>query len=30
VAVLGIHADVFKPAHYVPAYLHEQGYRVLG
>jgi predicted CoA-binding protein len=30
VAVLGIHADTFKPAHYVPAYLHEQGYRILG
>jgi predicted CoA-binding protein len=30
VAVLGIHADSFKPAHYVPAYLHEQGYRILG
>jgi len=30
VAVLGIHTDPFKPAHYVPAYLHEQGYRILG
>ena len=30
VAVLGIHRDSFKPAHYVPAYLHEQGYRVFG
>ena len=30
VAVLGIHTDTFKPAHYVPAYLHEQGYRILG
>ena len=30
VAVLGIHTDPFKPAHYVPAYLHEQGYRIHG
>ena len=30
IAVLGIHTDTFKPAHYVPAYLHEQGYRILG
>jgi predicted CoA-binding protein len=30
IAVLGIHVDSFKPAHYVPAYLHEQGYRILG
>jgi predicted CoA-binding protein len=30
VAVLGIHVDTYKPAHYVPAYLHEQGYRILG
>jgi hypothetical protein len=30
IAVLGVHADAFKPAHYVPAYLHEQGYRILG
>lgn len=30
VAVLGIHVDGYKPAHYVPAYLQEQGYRVLG
>ena len=29
-AVLGIHVDSYKPAHYVPAYLHEQGYRILG
>lgn len=29
VAVLGAHTQAFKPAHYVPAYLHEQGYRVL-
>jgi hypothetical protein len=30
VAVLGLHDDPLKPAHYVPAYLHEHGYRVLG
>lgn len=30
VAVLGIHTDTFKPAYYVPEYLHEHGYRVLG
>ena len=30
VAVLGIHTDEFKPAHYVPAYLHEHGYTVYG
>lgn len=30
IAVLGIHVDTFKPAHYVPEYLHQQGYRVLG
>jgi uncharacterized protein len=30
VAVLGVHTDPEKPAHYVPAYLHEQGYRILG
>jgi hypothetical protein len=30
IAVLGIHADSFKPASYVPAYLYEQGYRILG
>lgn len=30
VAVLGIHRDAGRPAHYVPAYLHQQGYRVLG
>lgn len=30
VAVLGIHVETYKPAHYVPAYLHEQGYRILG
>lgn len=30
VAVLGIHRDAERPAHYVPAYLHQQGYRILG
>jgi predicted CoA-binding protein len=30
VAVLGVHSDPSKPAHYVPAYLHAQGYRVIG
>jgi uncharacterized protein len=30
VAVLGIHDDPARPAHYVPAYLHEHGYRILG
>ncbi|MBK9030755.1 MAG: CoA-binding protein [Myxococcales bacterium] len=30
VAVLGVHHDPARPAHYVPAYLHAQGYRVLG
>jgi predicted CoA-binding protein len=30
VAVLGIHTAPDKPAHYVPAYLHEQGYHILG
>lgn len=30
VAVLGIHADPHKPAYYVPEYLHDEGYRVLG
>ena len=29
VAVLGAHAETTKPAHYVPAYLHAQGYRIL-
>ncbi|HEX2863229.1 MAG TPA: CoA-binding protein [Deinococcales bacterium] len=29
VAVVGFSADEGKPAHYVPAYLEEQGYRVL-
>ena len=30
IAVIGIHVDPFKPAHYVPAYLHEQGYQIFG
>lgn len=30
VAVLGIHHDPDRPAHYVPAYLHAHGYRILG
>ncbi len=29
IAVLGAHPDPAKPAHYVPAYLRGQGYRVL-
>ena len=29
VAVLGAKADPAQPAHYVPAYLHAQGYRIL-
>ena len=29
VAVLGAHALTRKPAHYVPDYLHGQGYRIL-
>lgn len=29
VAVLGAHVEPAKPAHYVPGYLHGQGYRVL-
>jgi uncharacterized protein len=29
IAVLGAHEDPAKPASYVPAYLHERGYRVL-
>jgi len=28
VAVLGAHPDTDKPAHFVPAYLHEQGFEV--
>ena len=30
VAVLGIHDDPARPASYVPAYLDEHGYRILG
>lgn len=30
VAVLGIHHEPDRPAHYVPAYLHAHGYRILG
>ncbi len=30
VAVLGISDDPSKPAHYVPAYLHQAGYTVVG
>ncbi len=29
IAVLGAHHDAERPAHYVPAYLHDQGYRIL-
>ena len=29
VAVLGAHIVPAKPAHYVPDYLHDQGYRIL-
>lgn len=29
VAVLGFHHDAMKPAHYVPEYLHRQGYTVI-
>ncbi len=28
IAVIGAHIDAEKPAHYVPAYLHEQGYQI--
>lgn len=30
VVVLGIHDDPSRPAYYVPAYLHDHGYRILG
>jgi predicted CoA-binding protein len=30
IAVLGIHTATEKPAFYVPDYLHDQGYRILG
>lgn len=29
IAVVGAHPDSEKPAHYVPAYLQERGYRIL-
>ncbi len=29
VAVLGAHPDEARAAHYVPAYLHERGYRII-
>lgn len=29
IAVVGAHPDSEKPAHYVPAYLKERGYRIL-
>lgn len=29
IAVLGAHKDPFRPAHYVPRYLWEAGYRIL-
>ncbi|HUH02578.1 MAG TPA: CoA-binding protein [Kofleriaceae bacterium] len=29
VAVLGAHCEAHRPACYVPAYLHEQGYRIV-
>src|SRR5262245_29763893 len=29
IAVLGAHPDPARPAHYVPAYLHDRGYQVL-
>ena len=29
VAVVGFHRDPTKPAHYVPEYLHRQGYTIL-
>ncbi len=30
IAVLGIHSQADKAAYYVPEYLHDQGYRILG
>lgn len=30
VAVVGIHHDAARPASYVPAYLHDHGYRIRG
>lgn len=29
IAVVGFHRDPMKPAHYVPEYLHRQGYTVI-
>lgn len=29
VAVVGFHHDAMKPAHYVPEYLHRQGYTII-
>lgn len=29
IAVIGFHPDPMKPAHYVPEYLHRQGYTIL-
>ena len=29
ILVLGAHKDPSRPAHYVPAYLHQAGYRIL-
>jgi predicted CoA-binding protein len=29
IAVLGAHPDEARPAHYVPAYLHDHGYRII-
>src|SRR5690349_17281521 len=30
IVVLGVHDEESRPASYVPTYLHEQGYRILG
>ena len=30
IAVLGLHDDPARPAHYVPEYLHEHGYEIYG
>ncbi|ANE43072.1 CoA-binding protein [Deinococcus puniceus] len=29
IAVIGFHRDTVKPAHYVPEYMHRQGYSVI-
>jgi uncharacterized protein len=29
IAVIGFHRDPTKPAHYVPEYLHRQGYKII-